>query len=167
MHSTSLHGRPLDFASLSRQDVGTLLACARTLQNAERSGTLQTLLRGKNLGLLCESANSDDAELFQRAALALGAHVAHLPPSLSRQSAPEEVQLTARMLGRLYDAVECQGMDSALVAQIGHEAGVPVYHGLAAPTHATTRLTELLSGDGSPADRRLAVLQAVLLCTLG
>jgi ornithine carbamoyltransferase len=70
------------------------------------------------------------------------------------------------MLGRLYDAVECQGMDSALVGQVGRDAGVPVYDSIAALTHPTAKLAELLDGDASPEDRRCVVLQAVLLNTL-
>ena len=162
----SRHGHPLDLVSLSHQDTNVLLARARALQRAGRAGTLQLLLRGKNLGLLCESADSDDAELFRRAGLTLGANVAHVRPSLSAQSSPNEVQLTARMLGRLYDAVECQGMDGALVRQVGRDAGVPVYDGIAALTHPTAKLADLLGGDASPADGRLIVLQAVLVSTL-
>ncbi len=162
----SHHGHPLDPASLSRQDTNALLASARTLQRAVRAGTLQPLLRGKNLGLLCDCEDSDDAVLFRRAALALGARVAHVRPSLSAHSTPQDVQLTARMLGRLYDAVECQGMDSALVEQVGRDAGVPVYDGIAASTHPTARLAEQLGGDVPEQDRRRIVLQAVLIGTL-
>ena len=154
----SRHGHPLDLVSLSHQDTNVLLASARALQRAGRAGTLQLLLRGKNLGLLCESADSDDAELFRRAGLTLGANVAHVRPSLSAQSSPNEVQL--------YDAVECQGMDGALVRQVGRDAGVPVYDGIAALTHPTAKLADLLGGDASPADGRLIVLQAVLVSTL-
>ena len=78
-----------------------------------------------------------------------------------------EVQHTARMLGRLYDAVECQGMASALVQQVGDEAGVPVFDGIATHDHPTARLAEQLEGGASSADNRRFVLQAVLLSTIG
>ena len=126
----------------------------------------QPLLRGKNLGLLCEADDDGDAALFRRAAVELGAHVAHIRPSLSELSTPQEVQHTARMLGRLYDAVECQGMAPALVQQVGNDAGVPVYDGIASQDHPTARLAALLDGDAAPADNRRFVLQAVLLSTL-
>ena len=141
-------------------------ARARALQQAARAGTTQPLLRGKNLGLLCEAADNGDAELFRRAAVELGAHVAHLPPSLSESSTPQEVQHTARMLGRLYDAVECQGMAPALVLQMGHDAGIPIYDGIASPRHPTATLAALLGDGASPADNRRFVVQALLLNTL-
>ena len=146
-------------------DVDALLASARALQRAALSGHTQRPLRGKNLGLMCESDDAD-AALFRRAASELGAHVAHIRPSLSDLSTPGEVQHTARMLGRLYDAVECLGMAPALVQQMGAGAGVPVYDGIASPQHPTARLAALLDPATPEADNRRFVLQAVLLNTL-
>jgi len=154
------------FEEMSPRDVTAVLANARTLQRAAEAGKTQPLLRGKNLGLLCEADGDADAALFRRAAVELGAHVAHIRPSLSELSTPQEVQHTARMLGRLYDAVECQGMAPALVQQVGADAGVPVYDGIASQDHPTAKLAELLGGDTSPADNRRFVLQAVLLSAI-
>ena len=151
---------------MSPRDVTAVLASARTLQRAAGAGKVQPLLRGKNLGLLCDANEDGDAALFRRAAVELGAHVAHIRPSLSELSTPQEVQHTARLLGRLYDAVECQGMAPALVQQVGSDAGVPVDDGIASRNHPTAHLAELLDGDASPADNRRFVLQAVLLNTI-
>ena len=151
---------------MSPRDVTAVLASARTLQRAAEAGKTQPLLRGKNLGLLCDADDDSDAALFRRAAVELGARVAHIRPSLSESSTPQEVQHTARILGRLYDAVECQGMAAALVQQVGSSAGVPVYDGIASLDHPTALLAELLGGDTSPADKRCFVLQAVLLNTI-
>ena len=146
-------------------DVDALLASARALQRAARAGTTQRLLRGKNYGLLCET-DDGEADLFRRAASELGAHVSRIRPSLSELSTPGEVQHAARLLGRLYDAVECLGMAPALVRQVGDGAGVPVYDGLASARHPTARLAVLLGGDASEADNRRFVVQAVLLGSL-
>lgn len=143
-----------------------MLDQARALQSAASKGPMQAMLRGKNLGLLCESEDSPEALLFRRAALELGGHVSYVQPSLSELSTPREVQRTARMLGRLYDAVECQGAAHALAPQIGASAGVPVYGGLASPAHPTARLAALLDADRSPDDNRCFVIQAVLLTTI-
>jgi len=147
---------------MSPQDVAAVLANARALQRAVQAGTNQPLLRGKNIGLLCNSADDEDAVFFRAAALDLGAHVTHIRPSLSEFSTLQEVQHTARVLGRLYDAVECQGIPAALVQRIADAAGVPVYDGIASGRHPTARLAELL-GDGDLAGNRRFLLQAVLL----
>jgi ornithine carbamoyltransferase len=158
--------RSLPALDLSSSDAGVILATAGMLQRAAQAGATQPLLRGKNLGLVCEARYDADAALFRGAAVALGAHVAHIPASLSELSSAQEVKHTARMLGRLYDAEECQGMAAALVRRISDEAGVPIYDGIASPRHPTARLAEQLEGDASAADKRSFVLQAVLLGTL-
>lgn len=159
----SLHGRE----PMSHTEVAALLAHARSLQSAARSGSTQPLLKGKNLALLCDAADDADAALFRRAAAELGAHVSHIRPSLSERSAPHEVEHAARMLGRFYDAVECQGVSSTLVRQVGEHASVPIYDGIATAHHPTARLAEQLDGGGADADNRRYVLQALLLSTIG
>ena len=166
MYPALKHRSLLAFEQMSPHDVSVVLANARTLQRAAQAGMTQPQLRGKNLGLLCEADDDGDAALFRRAAMELGAHVAHIRPSLSELSTPQEVQHTARMLGQLYDAVECQGMTPALVQQVGNDAGVPVYDGITSQDHPTAKLTELLGGDTSLTDNRRFVLQAVLLSTM-
>lgn len=152
--------------SLSPREASAVLAHARALQRAAQAGAGQPLLKGKNLGLLCESIDDPGAVLFRRAAGELGAHVAHIRPTLSASSTPQEVRHTARMLGRLYDAVECQGMPSSLVRQVGADAGVPVYDGIALHNHPTTRLAEQLDAGTAPQDNRRFILQALLLSTI-
>ena len=156
------------FEAMTPRDVAALLACARTLAHAASAGTTQPLLRGKNFGLMCEADDGGDGEaaLFRRAAQDLGAHVAHIRTSLSASSTPHEIQHTARLLGRLYDAVECQGMAAALVQRVGEDAGVPVFAGVASATHPTAGLAAQLAGETAPSDARRFVLQAVLLATL-
>ena len=170
MHPTLSHHGVLAFDPLAPRDVSFVLDNARALQLAAEAGELRALLRGRKLGLLCEAdceADCDgDAALFRRAAVELGAHVAHIRPSLTELSTAQEVQHTARMLGRLYDAVECQGMTPDLVHQVGIDAGVPVYDGVASQKHPTAKLADLLDGDASKLDKRRFVLQAVLLSTI-
>ncbi|QNK67261.1 ornithine carbamoyltransferase [Variovorax sp. PAMC26660] len=158
---------PEDAPQLSPLDVASLLCRARILQRAALAGAMPRLLRGKNLGLLCETRSDEAQALFRSAAEELGAHVATMPSSLSLESAPQEVQHTARMLGRLYEAVECQGLDSALVRQIGQHAGIPVFDGVAMEGHPAVQLAELLGDKTLPADNRRFMVQAMLLESIG
>lgn len=157
-----------DFTAMPEKDSSALLLAARAVQEATRSGTTPRPLRGKNLGLLCEEAELDEdgAALFQRAALALGAQVAQLRPGLSARSTPDEVQHTAQLLGRLYDALECVGMPSELVQRIGAMAGVPVFESLSSNRHPIAALALQLNPQQSLNDNRCALMQAVLLGAL-
>lgn len=153
---------------LSPAEAARLLALAAALQrSALDDGTPPMALRGKNLGVLYAVRDDATLALFHHAAQALGAHVATMPASLSPASTPQEVLHTARLLGRLYDAVECQGLPAALVQQIGLHAGIPVYDGIATPAHPSAVLAGLLGSEGVPGDARRFVLQAVLIDSLG
>ena len=148
---------------LSPMDAAGLVERARQLQHAARTGIAQMALRGKNLGILCERDDGEGSALFCRAAIELGARVASIRSNLSARSTLKEIQRTARTLGRLYDAVECQGMSLAVVREIEANAGVPVYDAVSSQTHPTASLAAQLD-DGTPLeDRRRFVLQAVLL----
>lgn len=166
--ASTLIQRPAPACSvLSSAETQALLDSARSLQQADASGHRQPLLRGKNLGLLCRDDQQADARLFRRAAAELGARVSHVAMSLSEGSSAQEVAHTARMLGRLYDAVECQGMAGAVVQGMAAEAGVAVYDGIAMPGHPTARLADQLDRDAAPEDKRRFLLQALLLSTVG
>lgn len=154
---------PTRRAALAPERAAALLKQARALQRAAAAGTFAPLLRGKNIGLLCEAAEGGEAALFRRAAAELGAQVAHVRPSLTDQSTPREIRHTALMLGRLYDAIECQDMAAPLVERLGREAGVPVYDGLASDRHPTACLADLLDAPAAHGDARKFILQAVLL----
>ena len=166
MHTTLSHHGLLAFDPIAPRDVAFVLDNARALQIAAQAGGAQALLRGRKFGLMCEVDSASDAALFRRAAVELGAHVAHIRPSLTELSTPLEVQHTARMLGRLYDAVECQGMAADLVHQLGTDAGVPVFDAIASQRHPTAKLDSQLGGDAPALDKRRFVLQAVLLSTV-
>ena len=145
-----------------------VLASARLLQVAANAAETPGLLRGKNLGLLCESEEDDDAVLFRSAATGLGASVSHIRAQTSGRGMTAGAALleTARLLGRLYDGIECQGLPPALVRQLNRDAGVPVFDGVARASHPTAQLAQRLGGTDSLAKKRQLVVQAVLLCAL-
>jgi ornithine carbamoyltransferase len=159
---------PLAVANPVRFDRQALLNRARLLQQAAQSGSPQLLLRGKKLGLLQESGDFNDCDslLFCKAAQALGAHVAHIRSTFTPDSVCAEVQDTARLLGRLYDAVECQGLTSSVVDELAATAGIPVYDGLASASHASAALAALLAGNEPLSDKRCYVVQAMLVATI-
>ena len=156
----------IEFAAMSEQDTTALVGFARALQRATRAGTTQRALRGKNLAVLCDTADVDGAALFRRAASDLGAHVAQLRPSLSILSTAQEVQHTAQYLGRLYDALDCVDMPPDLVRRIAAAAGVPVFEAISSKRHPTWNLADRLDDRATPDENRCAVLQAVLLGAL-
>ena len=152
----------------SPTDAEAILARARELALATEAGAMPPFLRGMNLGLLCDSEDSEESRLFKHAATALGARVTLIAVNVAELRGAEDDSLrkTARVLGRLYDGLECQVSEPALVERLRRTAGIPVFHGLAWPGHATARLTERLAGAASAQAKRLLILQGALLFAL-
>lgn len=140
-----------------------LAALALRLRHLARTNALPLLLRGKNIGLLRAATAVDDPAPLLRAASELGAHVATVRWNPSGADDAREVQHTGRMLGRLYDAVVCQGMPAALVRQIGQAAGIPVYDDIACDAHPAACLADGLGEEAAPGDNRRFMLQALLV----
>jgi ornithine carbamoyltransferase len=97
---------------------------------------------------------------FAEAAAGLGARIARLTPDEAlRRGEAGATQDTARLLGQMYDAVECDDLPPEVVRRLQRSMAVPVFDGLARPDHP---LQQLLAGVADPARR----LQAVLIATL-
>ena len=143
-----------------------LLATVGALQRAAQGGALPRALHGKHLCVLGRLPDGAGAAAFRDAARELGAQVTALDPERLALASDHDVVRCGRMLGMLYDAVECEGVPSALVDGLRASAGVPVYDGLALDAHPTACLRETVRG-ASPDEQRRRVLQAVLVAAIG
>ena len=79
----------------------------------------------------------------------------YLDPSGSQLGHKESVADTARVLGRMYDAIEFRGNSQADVEELAEYAGVPVYNGLTDEWHPTQMLADFLTmheASGKPYD---------------
>jgi ornithine carbamoyltransferase len=144
-------------------DAHAVLACARMLLHAPKSGGPHRLLRGRNLGLLCADEHAPAQQQFRDAAAELGAHVAVIRADLTHASSPEEIGHMARMLSRLYDAVECNGLPPSLTGQLARSASIPVMSGHVATPDQVDVLAGMLDGAEPWQDKRRCVMQALVL----
>ena len=150
-------------------DERALVATARALKRAARGGHPSTALRGKNIALLCAEPDCACAQEFLEAASALGARVARIAPEAAwLTDTADTTNETSRMLGRLYDAIDCEATPSSFAQRLHQQVGVPIYQGLGRCDHPVAQLVGELSEPGVPAepcDRRYLV-QAVLVETI-
>lgn len=132
---------------LAAASIFATFAAAERLRTNASAGTTGQPLRGKNLALLLGPSQGGDVSALRRAAQELGARVAELRFAEPTQpaSARDDVRALARMLGRMYDAVDCGALAAATVHQIEQEAGVPVYHGLYLDEHPARVLADLMT----------------------
>lgn len=129
--------------TLSARDVDALLQAARRLERAARGGSPCRSLQGRNIARL-GSANGFDDGAFDRAATELGAQVTRIGPGDPTLAGSADLHRTGRMLGRLYDAIDCAGMPAAQFDGLQRETDVPVFNGLATTTHPLRALAVLV-----------------------
>ncbi|MGC4986522.1 ornithine carbamoyltransferase [Streptomyces sp. DT193] len=144
--SVDLRGRSylseLDFTAA---DIHHLLHLAATLKAAKRSGTEQPRLTGRNLSLIFEKTSTRTRCAFEVAAADQGAHTTYLGPGDTHIGAKESIADTARVLGRMFDAIEYRGSAQSLVTALAAHSGVPVYNGLTDTAHPTQSLCDVLT----------------------
>jgi ornithine carbamoyltransferase len=142
------NNRNRDLLSLvhhSERDLHYLLDLARDLKRAKYAGVEQQHLRGKNIALIFEKTSTRTRCAFEVAAYDEGAHVTYIDPSSSQIGHKESMKDTARVLGRMYDAIEYRGSTQANVETLAEFSGVPVFNGLTDEFHPTQMLADVLT----------------------
>jgi len=132
----------LDFTP---EEIIYLLRLAGELKKAKYTGNEKKHLDGKNIALIFEKASTRTRCAFEVAAFDQGAHTTYLGPSGSQIGQKESMKDTARVLGRMYDAIEYRGFGQAIVEELGNYAGVPVWNGLTDEFHPTQILADFLT----------------------
>jgi ornithine carbamoyltransferase len=129
----------------SERDLHHLLDLARDLKRAKYSGAERQRLRGKNIALIFEKTSTRTRCAFEVAAYDQGAHVTYIDPTSSQIGHKESMKDTARVLGRMYDAIEYRGSAQESVEILAEYAGVPVFNGLTNEFHPTQMLADVLT----------------------
>ncbi len=138
-------------AASSRRSTSSRASCASCCSSPRRSRSRSTpaprrkRLDGKEIALIFEKTSTRTRSAFEVAAFDQGAHVTYLDPSGSQMGHKESIADTARVLGRMYDAIEYRGNTQADVETLAEYAGVPVYNGLTAEWHPTQMLADFLT----------------------
>lgn len=145
MHMNIRNRSLLSLMHYSEPELHYLLDLARDLKHAEYSGTERQHLVGKNIALIFEKASTRTRCAFEVAAHDQGAHVTYIDPATSQIGHKESIKDTARVLGRMFDAIEYRGFAQDIVEEFAKYAGVPVYNGLTDKYHPTQMLADALT----------------------
>ena len=120
-----------------------LLDLARDLKRAKYARTEQKHLAGKEICLIFEKTSTRTRCAFEVACYDQGANVTYLDPAGSQIGHKESFKDTARVLGRMYDAIEYRGASQSGVETLAKYAGVPVFNGLTDEYHPTQMLADV------------------------
>ncbi len=134
--------RLLDFTPA---DIAYLLTLSADLKQAKKNGAEKKTLCGKNIALIFEKDSTRTRCSFEVAAYDQGAHVTYLGPTGSQIGHKESIKDSARVLGRMYDAIQYRGWGQNVVDELAAYAGVPIWNGLTNEFHPTQILADFLT----------------------
>ncbi|NEB78105.1 ornithine carbamoyltransferase [Streptomyces sp. SID14478] len=132
-------------ADLTAEEFRGLVDLAAELKAAKKAGTETQHLRGKNVALIFEKSSTRTRCSFEVAAADQGASTTYIDPAGSHIGKKESSKDTARVLGRMFDALEFRGDAQETVETLAEFAGVPVYNGLTDDWHPTQMLADVLT----------------------
>lgn len=135
----------LSLVNHTPREIQFLLDLSRDLKRAKYAGTEQQRLKGKNIALIFEKTSTRTRCSFEVAAYDQGANVTYIDPTSSQIGHKESMKDTARVLGRLYDAIEYRGYKQTIVEELAKYSGVPVFNGLTDEFHPTQMLADVLT----------------------
>ncbi|MFF7729254.1 ornithine carbamoyltransferase [Streptomyces sp. NPDC008001] len=144
--ATDLKGRHfLKETDFTAEEFHSLVELAAELKAARETGTEAQRLTGRHIALIFEKTSTRTRCAFEVAAGDQGARTTFLDPASSQIGHKESVKDTARVLGRMFDAIEYRGHGQEIVEELAAHAGVPVYNGLSDEWHPTQMLADVLT----------------------
>ncbi len=144
--AVDLRGRSLlSLRHHTPEEIQHLLDLAAELKAAKAQRREVPQLAGKSIALIFEKTSTRTRCAFEVAAADQGASTTFLEPGTTQIGHKESIKDTARVLGRIFDAIEYRGSAQSVVEQLSEYAGVPVYNGLTDDWHPTQMLADVLT----------------------
>jgi ornithine carbamoyltransferase len=144
--AVDLKGRSfLTLMDFEPDEIRYLLDLAAQLKKDRAAGIYGDTLRGKNVLLLFEKTSTRTRSSFEVGATQEGGSVTFLDNRNSQFGKKESIEDSARVFGRIYDAIEYRGFEQSVVEDLARYSGVPVYNGLTDVDHPTQILADLMT----------------------
>ena len=140
----NLKGRSfLTLTDFTREEIRYMLDLAHDLKAKKKQGITTGSLRGKNIVLIFDKSSTRTRCSFEVAAFDEGAHVTYL--SNSHMNKKESLEDSAKVFGRMFDAIEYRGFGQDIVEDLAKYSGVPVWNGLTDVDHPTQVLADFMT----------------------
>jgi ornithine carbamoyltransferase len=144
--AVDLKGRSvLTLMDFTPEEIRYLLDLAKKLKADKKAGKTGDSLKGKSILLLFEKTSTRTRSAFEVGAMQEGGSVTFLDNKHSQFGKKESLEDSAKVFGRIYDAIEYRGFEQSVVEELARHSGVPVYNGLTDIDHPTQILADLLT----------------------
>jgi ornithine carbamoyltransferase len=155
MINDTLKGRSLlTLLDYSAEEIRYFLDLAKTVKQEKKEGKLSQRFVGKTIALIFEKRSTRTRCAFETAFGEEGGHPVFLSTDDIQLGGKESVEDTARVLGRMFDAIQFRGFSQKTVETLAEFSGVPVYNGLTDTFHPTQALADMLTLEESFGDSR-------------
>jgi len=142
----NLKGRSLlTIDDLSNDEMMKLIELARELKARKAAGVRGDLLLRKNVAMIFEKMSTRTRCAASVAAADEGGRAEYLASNEIHLGKKESVEDTAKVLGRMFDAILFRGYKQSTVEALAAHSGVPVWNGLTDESHPTQALADLMT----------------------
>lgn len=135
----------LSWLDYQADDIRYFLELSKTVKAESRKGELKQRFTGKTLALIFEKRSTRTRCSFETAFGEEGGHPVFLSMQDIQLGSKESVEDTARVLGRMFSAIQFRGFKQSTVYTLAKYSGVPVYNGLTDDYHPTQVLADIMT----------------------
>ncbi|MDR0475647.1 MAG: ornithine carbamoyltransferase [Treponema sp.] len=161
--SIDLKGRSLlTWLDYSPEEIRFILNISRKLKEEKKRGEIHHRFTGKTLAMLFEKRSTRTRCAFETAFGEEGGHPVFLSTQDIQLGAKESLEDTARVLGRMFTAIEFRGFKQSAAETLAKYSGVPVFNGLTDDYHPTQVLADVLT-----LDENFGSIEGQKLCFVG
>jgi ornithine carbamoyltransferase len=141
-----LKGRSLlTWLDYTEEEIRYLLELSKQLKGESKAGKIHQRFLGKTLALLFEKRSTRTRCAFETAFGEEGGHPVFLSTQDIQLGAKESLEDTARVLGRMFSAIQYRGFQQSTAETLAQYSGVPVYNGLTDSFHPTQVLADIMT----------------------
>ncbi len=146
MNPATLKGRSLvNWKDWTPEEIRYLLELSHTAKKASHNRDVHQRFLGKTLAMIFEKRSTRTRCAFETAFGEEGGHPVFLSTQDIQLGAKESIEDTARVLGRMFSAIEFRGYNQDTVEILAAKSGIPVYNGLTDDYHPTQALADVMT----------------------
>jgi ornithine carbamoyltransferase len=133
----------LTWLDYTAEEIRYLLDLSRQVKEEAKKGEVRRRFTGKTLALLFEKRSTRTRCAFETAFGEEGGHPVFLSTQDIHLGVKESLEDTARVLGRMFSAIQFRGFEQSTAEVLAKYSGVPVYNGLTDSFHPTQALADI------------------------
>jgi ornithine carbamoyltransferase len=146
MDMQTFKGRSLlTWIDYTGEEIRSLLDLSRQVKDEKNRGETRQRFAGKTVALIFEKNSTRTRSAFETAVGEEGGYPVFLSPADIHLGGKETIEDTARVLGRMFSAIQFRGFKQSTVEALAKYSGVPVYNGLTDDFHPTQVLADVLT----------------------